>query len=33
MIVDLKTGRATRVAGTFEELSQPKNIGACAFGE
>jgi hypothetical protein len=33
VILDLKTGRVTRVAGSFEELPQPKYLGACAFGE
>jgi hypothetical protein len=33
LILDLKTGHVTRVAGKFNELPPPKYIGACAFGE
>lgn len=33
MILDLRTGRVTRVGDTFDRLPQPKYIGARVFGE
>jgi len=33
LLLDLKAGHVTRVAGKFDELPQPKYLGACEFQE